>query len=81
MGTWKLTRAKAEAWVAGHQKALVALDEALGEGILVANGGYQRWASGFMMETFKPTLEQIGTIQAAAAAGVVNQVGRVGRSR
>ena len=67
-----MTKDKAGAWINGHQKALATLTAALGEGVLIANGGRNKFASGFMLETF--TTGQISIVQAAAEAGIVNQV-------
>ena len=72
MTSWNVSKEKATGWINGHQAALARLTAALGEGVLIANGGRNKFASGFMLETFTPG--QIGTVQAAAAAGVVNQV-------
>ena len=72
MKSWNVTKDKATGWINGHQKALASLTEALGDGVLIANGGRNKFASGFMMETF--TTGAWATVQSAAAAGIVNQV-------
>ena len=56
-----MTKDKAGAWINGHQKALATLTAALGEGVLIANGGRNKFASGFMLETF--TTGQISIVQ------------------
>jgi hypothetical protein len=72
MKSWNVTKDKAVSWINGHQAALKTLTRRLGDGVLIANGGRNKFTNGFMLETFTPS--QIGTIQSAAADGVVNQV-------
>ena len=49
--SWNVTEAKATTWINGHQAALSTLKAALGKGTVVANGGQNPHASGFMLET------------------------------
>jgi hypothetical protein len=70
---WNTTNETAQAWVKGHQNALTMLNAALGNGTLIANGGVNPNANGFMMETAMPG-SMIPTIQASVKAGLVNQV-------
>eukprot|EP01050_Picozoa_sp_SAG11_P003462 SAG11_NODE_196_length_12778_cov_6.887767_2_plen_88_part_00 len=70
--SWGVTEAKATQWVNGHQAALSTLTAALGKGTVVANGGQNPHASGFMLETFMPAA--YGQIQAGVKAGLVNEV-------
>ena len=48
MESWNVTKEKATGWINGHQKALLTLTQQLGEGTLIANGGANKFASGFI---------------------------------
>jgi hypothetical protein len=54
------------------QAALSNLKAALGKGTVVANGGQNPHASGFMLETFMPSA--YGQIQSGVKAKLVNEV-------
>ena len=69
---WNISDAKASNYITGHDQALWTLNTALGEGTIIANGGFNALASGFMIESFTP--DAYSEIQAGVKSGVVTQV-------
>ena len=69
---WNISDTKASSWMPAHDQALWTLNTALGKGTIIANGGLNALASGFMIESFVP--DDYSEIQAGVKVGAITQV-------
>ena len=72
MSSWNVTKEVAQAWIDGKNHFLANLTAALNGGILIANGGENRFTNAYNLETWMP--HQISSVQHAAASGKVVRV-------